>query len=80
MVVFGSWKVSTEKRGKMPKYQVEVQLVGEDGNAFAILGRVQGALRKAGATKEELDQYFAEATSGDYNHLLRVTMDWVEVA
>lgn len=64
----------------MPKYQVEVQLVGEDGNAFAILGRVQGALRKAGATKEELDQYFAEATSGDYNHLLRVTMDWVEVA
>lgn len=59
--------------------EVNVPLVGEDGNAFAILGRVQKALRRAGVPKEELDAYFAEATSGDYDHLLRVTMDWVEV-
>ena len=59
--------------------EVNVSLVGEDGNAFAILGRVQKALRRAGVPKEELDAYFAEATSGDYDHLLRVTMDWVEV-
>jgi predicted transglutaminase-like cysteine proteinase len=59
--------------------EVNVSLVGEDGNAFAILGRVQKALRRAGVPKEELDAYVAEATSGDYNHLLRVTMNWVEV-
>jgi hypothetical protein len=64
----------------MAKYQVEVQLSGMDGNAFSIMGRVQDALRKAGATKEELDQYFAESTSGDYDNLLRVACKWVEVA
>jgi hypothetical protein len=58
---------------------VKVKLVGRDGNAFAIMGAVQTALRKHGVPKAELDQYFAEATSGDYNHLLQVTMAWVKV-
>jgi hypothetical protein len=43
-----------------------VQLSGEDGNAFAILGRTAGALRRAGLAQEEIDDYFAEATSGDH--------------
>jgi hypothetical protein len=60
--------------------EIEVQLSGQDGNAFAIMGTVSSALRRAGVSKEERDAYFAEATSGDYDHLLRVTMDWVEVA
>lgn len=60
--------------------EIEVQLSGQDGNAFAIMGTVSRALRRAGVSKEERDAYFAEATSGDYDHLLRVTMDWVEVA
>ena len=64
----------------MPKYSVSVPLIGQDGNAFAILGSVQRALRKAGASKEEINQYMQEAMSGDYNHLLSTTMDWVEVA
>jgi hypothetical protein len=64
----------------MAKYQIKVRLSGMDGNAFSIMGRVQDALRKAGATKEELDQYFAESTSGDYDNLLRVACKWVEVA
>jgi hypothetical protein len=59
--------------------EVKVRLVGEDGNAFAILGRVQAALRKAGVERAELDLYFQEATSGDYNHLLQTTMRWVAV-
>ena len=64
----------------MAKYQVKVRLSGMDGNAFSIMGRVQDALRKAGATREEIDQYFAESTSGDYDNLLRVACKWVEVA
>ena len=63
-----------------PKFKdVTVQLVGEDGNAFAIMARVSQALRRAGATQEELDQYMSESTSGDYDNLLRTAMKWVNV-
>ena len=58
---------------------VQVTLVGEDGNAFAILGRVQKALRRAGVPKDEVDAFMEEATAGDYDHLLRTTMEWVDV-
>lgn len=63
----------------MPKYDVEVELLGHDGNAFLILGKVKKALSRAGASKEECDAYMEEATKGDYNHLLITTMEWVEV-
>lgn len=56
---------------------VNVALVGEDGNAFAILGRVTGALRRAGVDKAERDAFVAEATSGDYDNLLRTVLGWV---
>jgi hypothetical protein len=59
---------------------VTVTLVGEDGNAFAILGKVSKALRNAGVTREEIDTYVDEATAGNYDQLLRTTMRWVEVA
>ena len=65
----------------MSKYpDIEVELIGQDGNAFFILGRVQKALRRAGVPEEEVKQYYEEATNGDYNHLLRTTMEWVEVS
>ena len=60
------------------KVKPEVRLVGQDGNAFSILGRVSQALKRAGYTPEEVKQYQEEATSGDYNHLLMVTMEWVD--
>ena len=50
----------------------------EDGNAVAILGRTAAALRRAGVPKDEIDAYVAEATSGDYDHLLQTTMAWVD--
>ena len=64
----------------MPKYDITVELIGHDGNAFAIMGRVRSALKKAGATEEELTQYSNESMSGDYDNLLQVAMQWVEVA
>ena len=64
----------------MPKYNVAVQLSGNDGNAFAVMGTVKSALKKAGASNEELDKYLADSMSGDYDNLLRVAMEWVEVA
>jgi len=64
----------------MSKYAIEVELVGHDGNAFAIMSRVSSALKKAGASKEEIDQYMNESMSGDYDNLIRVATQWVEVA
>ena len=60
--------------------EVEVELTGQDGNAFAIMGRVAGALKKAGVPKEEVAEYMKESMSGDYNHLLQTAMRWVSVA
>lgn len=55
-----------------------VDLVGEDGNAFAIMGRVQRALRQAGNDDFTVMQYCEQATAGDYNHLLQVTLAFTE--
>jgi hypothetical protein len=63
----------------MPKFNTTVQLTGNDGNAFAIMGSVRSALRRAGATKEQIDEYSNASMSGDYDNLLRVAMEWVEV-
>lgn len=58
---------------------VEVQLSGEDGKAFAILSRVSRGLRGGGATNSEIDEFMSEATSGDYENLLATCMRWVSV-
>ena len=62
-----------------PLSKPTVKLIGQDGNAFLIMGRVKQALKRAGADKEYIDQYITKATSGDYNHLLAVSMEYVEV-
>ena len=53
-------------------------LVGVDGNAYAVMGYVRNAMRECGFEKSEIDTYLQEAMSGDYNHLLYVSMDYVE--
>jgi len=63
----------------MPKFNTTVQLSGNDGNAFAIMGAVKSALRRAGASQQEIDQYLAESMSGDYDNLIRVACSWVKV-
>ena len=55
----------------------KMRLVGEDGNAWAIMGRASAALRRAGASKDVIKAYTDAAMSGDYDNLLRVTMAWV---
>jgi len=59
--------------------EVNVQLVGEDGNAFAILGRVVKAMKRAGISEGVREQFVQEAKGGDYNNLLQVVMAWVAV-
>ena len=57
---------------------VEVQLTGEDGNAFFIIGRVSRALKAAGH-KEAAESFIEEATSGDYGNVLRTCVKYVTV-
>jgi hypothetical protein len=49
-----------------------------DGNAFAVMGAVRAALKKAGVSTETIAEYTKKATSGDYNNLLAVSMEYVE--
>lgn len=58
---------------------IEVQLTGNDGNAYSILGAVSKALRLADASEDEIETFMEEATSGDYDNLLRTCMKWVDV-
>lgn len=63
----------------MPKYDIKVKLVGTDGNAFALLGRMRDALRKGGVSETEIKAFMAEAMSGDYDHLLVTCVEWADV-
>jgi hypothetical protein len=59
---------------------VKVQLTGQNGNAFAIIGAVQKAMRRANIPDEEIKAFNAEATSGDYDNVLVTCMKWVDVS
>lgn len=64
-----------------PRYpDVQVQLTGTDGNAFAIMGAVTRELRRAGVSTEEISKYREESMSGDYDNLLATAMRWVDVS
>jgi hypothetical protein len=57
-----------------------VRLVGEDGNAFFILGRCRRVARAAGWDEEQLDVFMNKAMDGDYDHLLRTVAEHFEIA
>ena len=58
--------------------EVEVQLSGEDGNAFFIMGRASRAARRAGLTQDQIDEFLKEAKSGDYDHVLQTCMQYFD--
>ncbi len=59
--------------------EITVELIGYDGNAFLILGRCSQAMRRAGLSQEERDEFQKEATSGSYDDLLATCMKWFNV-
>lgn len=59
----------------MSKYD----LVGVDSNAFSVLAYVQKALRREGLT-DKIAEYQAKATESDYDHLLAISIEYVELA
>lgn len=54
-------------------------LVGQDGNAFALMGYTANALRREGL-RELVSEMQKEATSGDYYHLISVCDKYIDMA
>jgi len=55
--------------------RVRLNLVGLDGNAFALMGAFSRQARREGWTNAEIDAVLAEAMSDDYTHLVGVLAD-----
>lgn len=54
-------------------------LVGVDGNAYAVMAYVIGALRKEGKTEKECEAFKAKAMSGSYYDLLACSMCMLDI-
>ena len=80
MTTFKEVKAEYKKNlGAESKPKVIMSLVGEDSNAFSIMGRFRRAARaQKWGTDKEIDAVLADARSGDYDHLLRVMVDHTE--
>ena len=63
----------------MAKFDIDVQLTGKSGNAFAVMSAVIEAMKKAEVSADDIEQYKKESMSGDYNNLLVTAMEWVNV-
>ena len=58
---------------------ISVQLVGQNGNVFNLMGIVIRALRNNGSG-DEVDDFISEVTSSkSYHEALAVMMQWVDV-
>jgi len=63
----------------MPKTNVTVKLVGEDGNVFNIIGKVGRELKRAGF-EDEAKQFQAEAFQcKSYDEVLKLVFKYVDV-
>lgn len=51
---------------------VKLDLVGLDGNAFALMGAYKRAARQQRIDNQHVANVIADCMSGDYNHLLAV--------
>lgn len=52
-------------------------LVGQDGNAFALMGYTARAMKECGL-KNEVSEMRSRATSGDYYNLIAVCDEYVQ--
>ena len=69
-------KISKMKNSKRKN---KYDLIGVDGNAFAIMGYVRRALIESGHGNK-VEEYFAKAKSGNYDNLVVVSLDYIDIA
>jgi hypothetical protein len=63
--------MTTFKDDIQGKKTVNLELVGLDGNAFALMGAFSKQAKREGWSKEEIDAVLAECNAGDYDYLLQ---------
>lgn len=56
-----------------------VKLIGQDGNAFMVLGLCSRAAKRAGWPEEKRKAVLDEMRAGDYSHLLAKAMEHFDV-
>lgn len=58
---------------------MKYNLVGVDGNAFAVMGYTARALRQTGH-KDLVDEMYRQAMAGDYLNLVAVCNKYIDIA
>ena len=56
---------------------LKFKMVGEDSNAFSIMGRAARLLRQNGMG-DKVAAFQSECMSGDYDHLLATCTEWFD--
>lgn len=56
--------------------QVDLDLQGADGNAFALIGKFADQARQEGWQENEINEVITEAKSGDYDQLLQTLLKY----
>ena len=57
---------------------MKYDLVGVDGNAFAVMAYVLKAMKECKMSKKEQSDYQTKAMSGDYDNLLAVSVEMID--
>lgn len=58
---------------------MKYDLTTVDGNAFSIMGYIIKGMRKEGFTEQQIKEYQSKAMSSDYNNLVTVSLDYMEM-
>lgn len=56
-----------------------LKIIGEDGNAFFILGKARKVAKQNEWSKQQIKTFMDEAMGGNYDHLLFVCMKYFTV-
>ena len=68
----------SNKKNPVTDETVTVEMSGPSGNAWAVMGNVVAALKRAGKASLK-DEYMKRAMSGDYENLLKVSGEYVRI-
>ena len=52
-----------------------IDIMGPDGNAFALMASVKNILRQLGAGNSYIESVLDDMQSSDYDHLLQIVVD-----
>ena len=58
---------------------MKYNLVGQDGNAFALMGYTANALKREGL-RDKVSEMHSRAMSGDYYNLIAVCDEYIQMA